>query len=372
MANNYSADSAIVKYFLYGTEFLLISIMYKETRRNGFKPLNNPLLITCFFIVALGMVVFHNEPYYSNLIKYVGYVTCFFFGEATTTHHLASPPKYIIRGLIILPLIIVAIGDHSLNQSQFFPNSNSFTYWGICCALLYYTTYRTSRQVFKVSIGIILMYIAVGSSLGILVAVVLSFILINRRNRKLVLITVSFYLLLAIGIIWSDISVFKRIRNVIEIYTSMTWEDWNNLSNLNLYELQKANTVDGNMRSDNTSSIWRFQHWIILLTDYISNIGYSFFIGLGDNYAQFNHRLRPHNDWLRLLVEYGFIVFFAILTWTRRFCRMINHEKIYYIFLAIIIYHITENLIDAFPANCMMYICAGSWYQTCKKIKART
>ena len=366
MVNNYNTNFSIVRYILYGIEFMLIGIMYNKAKLNGFKTFNNKFII-CLLIITLGMILFEYDAFFSNLIKFIGYATCFSFGRATSKHQQLSPPKYVIAGLIMLPLFIVAIGDHTLNQSLFFPNSNCFTYWGLCCSILYYTSFHSQTKTLEISIIILLSYIAIGSSLGILAAVILSFIIINRKNRKLMTITIISCLLLMIGIQWIDISIFKRIRNVIDIYKSLSLQDWLNLTELNLYELQSANSVDDNIRSDNTSSIWRFQHWITLLYDYIENLEYSLFVGLGDNYAQFNHRLRPHNDWLRILIEYGAIVFFIVITWTRRFCQIVNRTKVYYMFLAVIIYHITENLIDSFPANCLMYICAGYWYQTLSK-----
>ena len=193
------------------------------------------------------MILFKNNAFYSNIIKFIGYVTCFSFGKATAIQHLSPPPKNIIIGLIVLPFFIVAIGDNSLNQSQFFPNSNNFTYWGLCSAILYYTSYHTNPKTFKISIIIVLAYIAVGSSLGILVAFILSIFVINRKNKKLMLVSIMFGVLLFIGIVWSDMAIFKRIRNIIDIYNSISWNDWLNLADLDLYELQQTNSVEENI-----------------------------------------------------------------------------------------------------------------------------
>lgn len=365
VANSNEAYSAI-KYVLYVVELFLIAIMYVSSRGYAKKLFQNPLLLICLFIILCGMIVFDNHSNYSNIIKYVGYVVCFGFGKALSYKRI-QPPRIIILSLILAPLLIVGLADHTLNQSRFFPNSNTFTYWGLCCSIMYFTLYKDSPKVLLYSFSIVLAYIGVGTSLGIFSAFVLA-VFINRRNFKLMLGSGVLGLILIGFVFWSDIAVFVRIRNVLEIFRTMTWQDWTHLSELNLYDLQQeSNVVTGdNMRSDNTSAIWRFAHWSILLKDYFSNITYGLFVGLGDNYSTYNHSLPPHNEWLRLLIEYGAIVFISMLKWTRKFCNVISKTKVYYLFLTVIIYHITENLIDAFPSNCLMYISAGFWYQICK------
>lgn len=364
MLNNYNDSSTVIKYSLYAAEIIFIAFLHDFTISKGYTLFANRKFLISLTIVALGMVIFNNNPDYSNLMKFFGYGCCFYYGCYSAGYGIKLS-RATLYGLVFLPLLIVALGDHTEAKSLFFPRSNTFVYWGLCCSILYYTVSQSNPKALLIAFGIVCAYILVGSSLGVVVALILSVLIINRKNKKLICMSFLGGGLILFCILYSDLPIFSRIRNVIDIWQSLTWDDWKNISQINLYELQSANAAEEGMRNDNTSSIWRFQHWIKLIADFFSNIEYSPFVGLGDNYAAFYHVLVPHNDWLKLLVEYGLFVFVTVIYWVNRFCKIIHKELIYYLFLTAIIYHMTENLITAFPANCILYICAGYWYKKC-------
>ncbi len=367
MLNNHLFQSSAVQAILYLLQILFISYLVSCNSQFGVNVFNNKKNLICLCVIVFGMLVFYKQsPLVGNVLKFFGYISCFYLGLNFEKYDVDIKPKSLILNMVcFLPLLIVGIFDHSLNQSMFFPNSNTFVYWGGCCALLYYTLNNGENKAVHISAIILLLYVLVGSSLGIVAALLLSIIIINRRNKNLMVMTIVMAFVFYLLVLYSSFSIFARIRNVIEIYKSMSLDDWLNLKELELWTLQNDNAVADNMRSDNTSSIWRLQHWLRITDDFFTNWMYSFLIGLGDNYTKFYHHLKPHNDFLRVLIEYGGVVFFVLISYIKQLFSAIRNEKCFYFILPLILYHLTENLIDGFPSNCLFYFCTGYWYYKC-------
>lgn len=363
MANNFLAENLIIKYSLYFLEIAIIYFIFRVIVRSNYNFFNRKSTVLFSLLIGINIITSSYEPIYANLIKFFGYI-CFYslgalYGSKTFKMERYKKITYL---LIAIPFFIVAFFDHSLNQNLFFPNSNNFTYWGICSSFLYYTVNQDDKYVLWKSIFILLLYIGAGSSLGILSAVILSTIIINRNNRRLILFTILSSIIFVIMVLYSNLSVFERIRNVILIYQSMSLNDWKHLQDLNLYDLGQVQNISSNSRSDNTSSIWRMQQWLRIMNDFLINWYYAIFIGLGDNYTAYNFGLKPHSEFFRTLGEYGLIVFFIIYAWVKKLIKIVKNNKCYYFILAILIYHCTENLLESFPANSIFYLCLGYWY----------
>lgn len=360
MLNNSYMTSTVIKYLIYTLD--IVFLLYLLNKINFIATLRStPELIVLLAFLTVNFIV---SPY-SNmalLLKYFGYIFVFLYAKNFKTVTRFSYNKWLLRLLIFVPLCMVLFLDKTPNKHVFFPNSNTFTFYGGCVALFYYIVSHNDKKRFLNSLLILIAYIAVGTSLGILVAFIVSVLILNRKNVKLMIFSGIFLLLIVYLIFNSDIEVFLRLKNQILVLTSLSWYDWTHLSDVNLYFVQQGLDLSELDRTDNTSALWRFQHWAAILDGFLKNWYYSFIFGLGDGYSQEFCTMVPHNDFLRVLAEYGGVVFIILITFIRKLFKHISDRSVLYIVWAILIYHFTENLVDAFPSNCLLYFSFGYLY----------
>ena len=265
--------------------------------------------------------------------------------------------------MIFVPLIVVLLLDKSPNKSTYFPNSNMFTYWGISMSLAYLLLKGINNKTKSIAWVILLAYLLVGTSLGILLAVAISALILNIKRVNFLLLLVSVVTVL-MCIIYIDIPIFARLKDSFAIFQSLTWEDFTNPENVNFYELQTEHSASG--RSDNASFLWRIMQWTTLITGYITDIIFIPF-GKGADWSISYTGKPPHNDFVLILVEYGLITFFLILCAIKKALNKIKKFDIVYFILPIFIYHITENLMDTFPQNIVFYLSLGYYYSLSKR-----
>lgn len=335
---------------------------------NFVSTLFKPIVLICLLIICLNFIFSPYDPRYSLLIKYFGYFTIFTLGKKfAVTEKKLSCNTFLLYLLALLPLLIIGFFDKSIMKTTYFSNNNVFVYMGLCVSIFFILLKGTDLKSLFYSLCILSSYILVGTSLGILVAIFGAFFLLNIRKENFFM--VSFFAICFILIIlYSNMSVFVRIRDTISIYKALDWYDWTHLSELNFYELQQSVVTMG-VREDNTSSLWRLLHWIELLKDYFTHPFHILF-GLGADYSISKTSQAAHNDYIFLLTEYGLIIFYFIINGIVKIFKRLQSHKNFYLILAVIFYHFTENLIDTFPPNCLFYFTLGYTYfsQTKKKI----
>lgn len=322
-----------------------------------FTLLNNPIVIICALILCINFALSPYEPRYPLLIKYFGYVAVFCEGKklASMGYTLRCKNMWLCL-LIATPLLMVALLDKTDMRTTFFANSNVFVYTGLCLAMFYMFLNRVERKSIYVTTSILLAYVLVGTSLGVIVAIAGSFFVLNMKRMNIAAIIFA-GLAVILFVAFSDISVAVRIRDTIAVYKALDWYELTHLQDINFYDLQQRVGASGS-REDNTSSLWRITQWSGLLTDYFThplNIPF----GLGADYSIAKTGLPPHNDHIIILIEYGIIVYGAIFKGIMRVHNRLRDDKIYYLVLAVIFYYFTENLVDTFPPNCLFYFMLG-------------
>ena len=161
--------------------------------------------------------------------------------------------------------------------------------------------------------------------------------------------------------IYIDIPIFIRLRDVFNVWNSLSIYDWTHIDELNFYQL--GNSVDRvGERTDTTSSLWRFAQWITILKEYVGEV-WSIPFGLGVGKSVKMTGYMPHNDFILILAEYGLVVFVFFIYFVNKMCNVIrSEEKIIYFILAMFLYHLTENLIGNFPSNAILYFSLGWCY----------
>lgn len=321
----------------------------------------NRKVVLLVILLSINMIVSPYDPMYPRLIKYLGYIGSFAFGYVLCENDISMKCNKMIMGsLVMLPLIFVGLFDHTAHKELFFPLSNTYSYLGLCCSIFIFTVYNEHKNIFLWSIGLIIAYIISASSLGIVTAVVLAVIIINRKNVKLVVPLCFMAILCVVVIMTIDIPVFLRIRDVANIATSLSLDDWTHLKDMNFYEASLQVDMQSD-RVDNTSFLWRFAHWQYILEGFLDNWWYAIPFGLGDCYANRVCGNYCHNEYVKFLAENGVIVFSILFTWILAVNKKLKDTKANYFILSAFCYHLTENLIDTFVACVLLYFCIGYW-----------
>lgn len=361
MIDNYftTSNTAIILglYILQG--IIIIKLAFNENERL-ISFISKPLVLISTLLIIINFAISPYESEFPLLFKYFGYIVAVAFGIGAAESRQLKLPKILLYGLVFLPLILVAFFDTSSIKNTFFPNTNNFVFWGACISLLYYIASQDKNR-FRNSMIILIMYILIGSTIGIIVALLLSIIIINFKKPKYLIFTLTSITILLICIKYSDISVFARIRGVIDTMSVVTAQDLRNIEDLNIYELNQYSSYGE--RADSGSALWRIKHWIGLLTSFFTNWETSVFVGLGDNFTMSHTGHHPHNDILKILCEYGLIILFSYIFYLFKAYKYIKYDKSVYIILTILIYHFSENLIHTFPTNFIFYFAVGYIYK---------
>lgn len=356
LINNGYFESGVISIVIYAIQmFMIMSLALKE-RGLLSRIFNKPIILLSAIIIIANILSSTYDADYSLLIKYFGYIVALCVGFNTANNINIRLSNTLLIGIVLVPLFMVVVFDKSPVKDTFFPNTNNFVFWGAVSSLLYYISSSNKRK-YRTAIIILLAYILAGSTIGIVLALMAAITFVNVRSIKSFAFVSFTFIILILLISYSDIAIFTRIRAVIQTLSYADIRSINDIENLNLYELnQYANAGE---RSDNTSALWRIQQWLGLISAFLNKWYYTLLVGLGDNYTTYKTGLPPHNDFLKILCEYGVIVFIAYFKYIIRAIRILYNSNYIYIVLTIVIFHFSENLIHTFPTNFTFYFCIG-------------
>ena len=366
MLSNRFDNVVILKYFVYGVLVLFSGWIFLTARKyhSNFFYKKSVFFLLLFLVVSTLFSPW--TPLYVRLLKYVAYLSCYIIGfswkESGRTLRLNNG---LFALFCLIPVVLVGIFDPTPHKTLFFQMSNVYTYLGLSCAMLYYTVYPYNKSFF-VSWGIIALYIASCSSLGLAIALALSVVIINRKNIRLIIIGSLFVFLLVLLIMFSNLPVFTRLRDIFILSSSLSMQEWLHLDELNFYQLEQK-FVGSSGRTDNASFLWRIAHWMKIVKGYAEFWYVSIPFGMGDCFAYKVAGNYPHNEYLKFMTENGIVVLGILLVWVRKLVIRVNGTKVSYFIFAMLIFHITENLIDFFIANVILYFCLGFHYARYKE-----
>jgi len=342
----------------YVSELLLIGYSFGNSHRIKGSGIDINAVVFVGVVVVLNNLLSPHQPQYSDLIKIAGYFCCFYYGTTLARrYNRLYVNKVLLYSLIFVPVLVVAIFDHSVLKNVFFTTSNTFVYTGLSMGLFYALINYKERNFMMIAWMIVAFYVLICTSLGVVVAILLAYMILNVKMTHLPYL-LSAGVVVILAVLFIDIPLFVRIRDVINVWLSMSASDWNNLQDINYYELNNRVNITGE-RGDVASSIWRLAHWSNIFTEYVKHV-WTIPFGMGAGFSLTHTGLMPHNDFLMILSEYGLIVFCLFVKFiTRIYKRMKGERMLVYFILAMFIYHLTENLMLTFPPNALFYFVLG-------------
>jgi len=339
----------------YASECLLIVYTILFSKWTGYE---GRYISVCFcsLILVLNYLLSPNNPIYSDLLKYVGYFCCFHYGfNLAKSYNKLKVSKIILYLLIIVPAFFVAFFDDSVFKDKFFRSSNGFVYLGVSIATLFLLVSERNRRSFVKAIIIAIFYVLICTSLGVLVAALLSIMILNLKRSHLLYVLLG-GIILGVIIVFVDLPIFIRIRDVFNVWNYM----YENNVGFNNVDIGELNGLDRQgERKDASSSVWRIVHWLNLVKAYVVEI-WTIPFGMGAGFSVFTTGYYPHNCYLQILIEYGLIVFVFFLKFVQYVYSHLHKEgMLFYFILTMLLYYLTENLLSNFPPGTLMYFSIG-------------
>lgn len=261
--------------------------------------------------------------------------------------------------LLLLPLLAVVVFDDTPYRSLFFSQSNSFTYMGLSAIFLFYISRQNQnpKKYFKICIITLLVYIFAGTSFSILIGFFIAWAYVYRDNKNFRKWLPWVAIVMFLCVESSSLALFVRIRDLIR-FTLTENEDI--LFNPETIDQAAVNNSDmyESERHDVTSFMWRILYWKEIFLYYIHNLPRSLF-GLGDNCFRYLFFYQPHNEFIRILVEYGVIPFAIFIKWTRKLWLLVRNTKYSFFMIVIGFIYMTHNPLEQFVPNAIIYFCFG-------------
>ena len=340
----------------YATECVLIVYTFIKSKGNGKRIISMPVVLVSSILIV-NYIVSPNEPEYTDLLKFLGYLGCFKYGDSLAVRYeKIKINRFLLFVIIFIPAFLVAFVDTSVMKNMFFRASNGFVYLGVAMGGFYLLIKGCNKESFVKSIIISAFYILICTSLGVVVAAFMVFLLLNLRKSHIPYLFIG-SLALVFAIFYIDIPLFIRMRDVFHVWQYVYESRVGNIKDVDFYEINNLDRVGE--RNDASSSVWRLVQWSKVFSAYISEIWMIPF-GMGAGFSVKLTGLYPHNDYLLILVEYGLVVFTYFFKFVLKvYKRLKNERMLIYFILTMLFYHFTENLLNNFPPSAILYFLIG-------------
>lgn len=374
LQSNFSA----ITYALALTMIFLNTIIFIQ----NFRSFNFGSLYLFLLMLILSVInILLNQSGISDLIKIIGSQLFFFVGSAHFLTHknklfkINTSQKLLTLVLLVVPTIILLLQMMNIihetelyKLSSIFINKNNAVVYFIALApLLTYLGY-SKKIVFIYLLFTVLLFKTLGAILAVTVALILLYVKFSPKTIfytifALILGTLIFY----IGTILHIPSVTRLYDLFIASNKLLTYYTIDEISQMSF---GKMVSITG---SQDLSFFFRLKHWLDILNYYIHAPFYNQIFGIGlERIQEITHlKLVAHNDWLKMLVELGFIYPILYVIFVFRNIKQISKNDSFagIFFLTTLIYFFSENLINNFLAMSLFYYFFG--YYTTKSLESR-
>lgn len=335
------------------------------------------LVMYCF--LSLNLVINFQEMSLNLFLKIIAIPIVFLWAYSVNFHCETFYKTNITRYEQILVLLLYLIVFLSLihiqifknleidQNNSIFANKNNAAFYVMVIASFFYFYSR------KIKIYLILLFIPLImiKTLGAFLAALFAFLLIllrDKEHRKKIFYISIFVYLTVYFIFFFDLEryfIFERVRNFVELIKFF----YQNHSLTHIADISYQEVVNETGITD-LSFLFRIKHWINIWHIYCSSdiLNLLFGCGLDSMTNLSNEAMRPHNDYLRVLVEIGPFFFFVFLMFHLIIVKKIGLTFFNIPFISCMLYYFSENLLDNFVVICMFYYLMGCIYAQ-EKIK---
>jgi hypothetical protein len=327
-------------------------------------------LVVCYIVyltgIACSLAVNPGDIDWGDLVK-ISLVPAFaVFGAAFERRRLAlqhpvlwqrTDVRVMLGLLIAVPLLTWAaqlvqsgFAIDGIRETSIFANRNNAAVYAV-------TMLALVAAILGRPIRSLVLFMLAGmmfGTLGVLLAVVLALAMTVARPREL-LILALLLVAAAVGyMVWPEQKPFIRFTPVIDTVRYLID------GRIKLHSTTYAELVLL-LKTQDLSFVFRLKHWVDLLTVWGSADLYQwlFGLGVGSSVRESDMRLVPHNDYLRLMFEFGIVTLVAFVAMLVMVFARLGRRWESVPLLAVTIYLFSENLINNYTAMAFFFFSAG-------------
>ena len=316
-----------------------------------------------FYIAAAGVGTFlcilfnFGNASITDGIKYLSIYIFYAAGYAQATKVRDEEARYI-SFLAALPILFFcAIGSSRVPEFVQLNIGNTFSYFANANAATLFFSALIFTMASTLGVRAILLQflnVALMNKVGVAVATIVAICLwIAVPLRKQTIIGIVFFAALAAIAYW--IGAFDRAIASVNNMSLLIDLGPDNVARMSFKKLVAlTGTTD-------LSGFFRIIHWANIWDIYTSGGWLTLLFGYGIGQSQYLTVLQfvPHNDYLRILAEYGLVnlvIFVGFLAHVL-FSLKTGYSKV--LFMVLLIYFFSENLIDHFSSMTLYFTYAG-------------
>jgi len=361
--------------FRYIGSFLLLYVIILGNYKK-FPFLKKDILIFLPFLLiifsTLNLVISKNYVFdYNYYFKYLCILLIFIIIYSLNLVEIdkSNKKKYFLFSLTIILLISLIIEFQNFNKSGIvgvFVNPNNFALF-LVSFLIFINEVKTSITKLNLIFITIFILMLFTSTTGAVVSYLCSLIYKYRfkifkifkfKNIAIFIIILIIFINFVIFFqkkineFESYFIIFNKIKN--QFYVIVNYYYYIDESNINYY------TISLEYGPKSLSGLWRLNTWWkAIKIFYNSNLTKKLF-GYGVGSSRTLLSVLPHNDFLRILLEQGFVGFVIIFMFYLIIFKNINDRK-KYIFIFFVLYSLTENNLDNFLFMILFMFFCGSY-----------
>jgi len=313
-------------------------------------------LIVSAIATVLSVIANVNNTSFPDVLKYLSLYIFYAVGCRNATP-VRPVELYCLYALAALPIIFMALGTSRIWESQddpfgYLPNAN--------IAVLHFTAllFAASPVFGNRVIFLQLLNAAFMNKIGAIVATVISICMwatVPLRRESIVSAAMIVAPVIVIGLAAYEFGAFDRAITALDGLMLVLNIDPRSAVSMSY---QKLVLLTG---STDLSGFFRLIHWANIWDIYTNGSAGTLFFGYGAGqtpaltYAE----MVPHNDYLRILVEYGpinFAIFAVFLIYIRGALKTAPARVL---FVVLCIYFFSENLLDSFTSMTLFFAYAG-------------
>ncbi|MFM7506556.1 MAG: hypothetical protein ACKO3M_08350, partial [Rubrivivax sp.] len=322
----YTAQSGLIKAFgnVYAVVIFGLVAFAWATRRHPPSNWATALVVSYFVYVtgiACGIAVNPDDILWGDLVKITLVPAFAVFGAAFERRRVAleqpvlwqrTDVRLMLATLIAVPLLtwgaqLLQSGFEidGVRETSIFANRNNAAVYAVTVlAMVAVILGRPLRSLVLVMLASMMF-----GTLGVLLAMVLALALTVARPRELVVLVL---LIVAAGFgytIWPEDRPFVRFTPVIDTVRYLID------GRIKLHSTTYAELVLL-LKTQDLSFVFRLKHWVDLLSVWSAGDAYHWLFGFGVGSAvrETDLRMVPHNDYLRLLFEFGLVTLAGFVT----------------------------------------------------------
>jgi hypothetical protein len=311
------------------------------------------LVLTCVFVGASYLANIGSFEI-ADALKYISLYSFFVAGRSVPGRFRVAE-KRCIYALGALPLIFKLVGETKIYTGfeypdvfSYFPNTNT--------AALYFSALFFALTPWFGSKVLVLQFInaavmnRVGPALATIVAVGMWSMFPLRMQ-----VFIAFFLLATGCFLAFELGALDRLVTGLDAIALIWTLEPSTVARMPTKELIELTG------STDMSAFFRITHWSNIWAIYSSLglAGILFGYGAGQTGLLTVLPLPPHNDYLRVLAEYGLFNFLVFVPFVLSIAFSIKQQAARILFTVLLIYFLSENLLDNFTSMVLFFSYAG-------------